>query len=253
MACREFLQKLWRDPDSPKMSVVNKIRIFAAEFVGSAILLFGGCLSLVTIHGPHTLEMIAWQFGLAIMISVHIFLPISGCHINPAVTLAVFIMGHIKEFILVPIYLLGEILGSLCGAGFARLVVPNFNWKGNSCCNVAGEHVAVWQSLITEMLMTFILIMMVCSAVDPRNKHSMDSLAIRFGLAITGLVFIGGEYSSAGLNPSRSLAPAIINNYWENHWVFWVGPLTGSAAAATLYRLVFLNFKKAEEEDETKN
>lgn len=95
------------------------------------------------------------------------------------------------------------------------------------------------QGFVIEVIATGILMLMTCGVWDARQTKYGDSVAIKFGLAVAVICMAVGPYTGCSMNPARSLAPAIWNNYWPNHWVFWFGPLTGSFIASLLYRYIF--------------
>lgn len=99
-----------------------------------------------------------------------------------------------------------------------------------------------------EMSLTGILCLAYAAALDERHAAHHDSIAVRFGLIVAGLAMSGAEISSSSLNPARSLGPAIVQNVWRNHWVFWVGPLSGSFLGSMIYRIVFRDRRKEDQD-----
>lgn len=96
------------------------------------------------------------------------------------------------------------------------------------------------QGYLTETFATMILVLFACGIWDYRNAMNTDSTPIRFGLCITVLCFIFIPYTGCSMNPARSLGPAVWTGYWHNHWIYWLGPFTGSIVASLLYRCIFL-------------
>lgn len=107
--------------------------------------------------------------------------------------------------------------------------------------------ISVAEGLAAEFLATLILVFFICSAWDPRNAKNEDSLSIRFAFCIAVLCFAFMPFTGCSMNPARTLAPAVWNNYWAHHWLYWVGPLLGAIIAATVYRFVFLSKVKQED------
>nr|XP_023027650.1 aquaporin AQPAe.a-like isoform X2 [Leptinotarsa decemlineata] len=142
-----------------------------------------------------------------------IFGHISGSHLNPAVTVAAFTLGHMP-LIQVPIFFVGQILGSLAGFGLLKVV-------------------------LVEFILTFILAWACCGVWDSRNNGSKDSVPLRLGLTVTGLALAGGPYSGAHMNPARTFGPALFNGNWDFHLLYWLGPICGGFVAAMVYRLIF--------------
>ena len=106
------------------------------------------------------------------------------------------------------------------------------------------------QGLLIEGIATAILMLIACGIWDPRNSENTDSVAIKFGLAVTALATSVGPYTGCSMNPVRSLAPAIWGGYIENQWVYWLGPIGGSLLASLAYKSVFWP-KESDDEDST--
>ncbi|XP_066156013.1 aquaporin AQPAe.a-like isoform X2 [Euwallacea fornicatus] len=235
------------------MTTMDRVVLCAGEVVATAILVFLGCMGCVQdIAGgsiPH--EQISFTFGLAVMVSVQVFGHVSGSHINPIVTVAAATLGNIS-LIQVPIYFVGQMFGALLGFGLLKLATPA-KFMGNVVFAVNGTatkslgvcspqlHTAVspFQGLLVEFLATLILALVCCGVWDHRNSNKHDSTAIRFGLTIAVLAMAAGPYTGANMNPARSFAPALFNGDWDNHWLYWVGPLLAGFVGALAYRLLF--------------
>lgn len=103
--------------------------------------------------------------------------------------------------------------------------------------------------LAIEALGTGIFVFLACAVWDSRNAKNTDSVPIKFGLAIAGLAFAIAPYTGCGLNPARSFGPAVWNNHWDHHWIFWVGPIGGAIITALIYRCLFSPKTKKQESD----
>ncbi|CAH1130323.1 unnamed protein product [Ceutorhynchus assimilis] len=237
------------------MSTIDRLTLCAGEVVGTAILVFLGCMGCVTALGqkqfiPH--EQISWTFGLAVMVAVQVFGHVSGSHINPIVTVAAATLGNIP-LIQVPIYFLGQLLGALVGYGLLKVVTPN-QFMGNVfvqgangtvhktlgvCSPALHPEVTAFQGFLVEFLATLILALVCCGVWDHRNGNKHDSVPIRFGFTIAVLAMAAGPYTGANMNPVRSFAPALYNGDWQNHWLYWAGPLLAGFVGAIMYRLIF--------------
>ncbi|XP_049822687.1 aquaporin AQPAe.a isoform X2 [Aethina tumida] len=231
------------------MTTVDRVVLFAGEVGGTAILVFLGCMGCVAgiTSGnsiPH--EQISWTFGLAVMVAVQIFGHISGSHINPVVTVAAATLGNIP-LIQIPIYFAGQMFGALLGFGLLKSVTPGqlINASTNTtkvigvCSPAVNPSITPYQGLLVEFLLTFILVLVCCGVWDSRNSNHHDSVPIRFGFAIAVLAMAGGPYTGANMNPVRSFAPALFNGDWDNHWLYWVGPLAAGFLGALLYRFIY--------------
>lgn len=107
------------------------------------------------------------------------------------------------------------------------------------CVTNINPIVSTAQGLMIETMSTMILMILACAVWDRRNASNTDSTALKFGLAVTCLATVFGPYTGCSMNPARSFAPAIWNNSWSNHWIYWFGPISGSAVGAFFYRAVF--------------
>ncbi|VEN62158.1 unnamed protein product [Callosobruchus maculatus] len=247
------------------MTTKERIVLCVSEIGGTATLVFLGCMGCVSgIYGekgkiPH--EQISWTFGLAVMVAVQIFGHISGSHINPIVTVAAATLGNIP-LIQVPIFFVGQFLGALLGFGLLKAVTPsqllgNVYTNGPNgtltktlgvCSPAVNPLITPTQGFLVEFLITLILALVCCGVWDPKNSDKHDSVSIRFGFTIAVLAMAGGPYTGANMNPVRSFAPALFNGDWENHWVYWLGPLSAAFVGALFYRLVFMKERPPSEE-----
>ncbi|XP_037944612.1 aquaporin AQPAe.a-like isoform X1 [Teleopsis dalmanni] len=227
-----------------KGAVIDKISSFLGELVGTAILVFLGCMGCVKNDSfPNNHLQMVLNFGLVIMIAVQCFACVSGSHLNPAVTLAAFIYKMIS-LPMAAVYVVGQMLGGFIGYGLLKLVLPDnaINVKGAEhglCVTVVHDDLSGAQGCAIEAIITGILVLVCCGVWDPRNAKFHDSVPIRFGLAVACLACSGGPFTGASMNPARSFAPALWNFDFTDHWVYWVGPLIGSAIAAYSFKIVF--------------
>lgn len=224
------------------------------EIVGTAILILMGCMGCVGSMGiiPSPIQ-IALTFGVAVMIAIQCVGHISGAHINPAITVASVILGN-KSLPIAGLYIVAQCLGGLIGYGLLKLVTPQeFLHGGNPaetrsfCMTDVNRSLSVADGVLAEVLATGILVFFTCGIWDSRNANNTDSVAIRFGLCIAALCLAFAPYSGCSLNPARTLAPAIWNGYWRNHWVYWIGPIAGAVIAASFYRFLFSSKTKQED------
>lgn len=226
----------------------SDLEIFAAEFLGTTFLLFFGCLGLFA-NSSHFESLAPLQggivFGFVVASIIFGIGHISDAHLNPAVTLCSYLLERISlktAFF----YFIAELLGSLFGFWLLKEVVPLklFNiYAQNSCgfCTTSiDSHINTYQAFLIESLATSFLILLVCSAWDPRNTHNVDSNPIKFGIFIAAAAIAMGPFTGGSMNPTRSFAPAMINNQWNNHWVYWLAPLSSSAIITLFYKNFFM-------------
>ncbi|VEN62161.1 unnamed protein product, partial [Callosobruchus maculatus] len=236
------------------LSMMDRLILFLAEYLGTAILVFLGCAGCVKFRegsGPGALE-VALAFGMAILIAVQCVGHISGAHINPAVTVAALIMG-VTPLIQVPLYLGGQFLGSLTGYGLLKALMPHEYIKRSQdnvslCSPEPNPKLQDAQVVFMEFLMTLFLILVICSAWDSRNSTKLDSFSLKLGFVVAGLALVGGGFSGAHLNPARTFGPALINGDWAYHWIYWVGPILAGIVGGFVYKFLLQKQIRSTEE-----
>ncbi len=182
----------------------------------------------------------ALAHGLAIALLVAATANISGGHINPAVTFGAWITGKIS-LTKGLMYVLAQLIGAVIGAFLLAAVIPE-GAQGNLGAHGLGAGISVGGGLLAEIILTFVLVFVVfATAIDPKGLGSIAPIAI--GLAVLVDHLFGVPVTGAGMNPARSFGPALVAGAWENHWIFWAGPLIGGAIAALIYEFVFLRRK----------
>jgi len=213
--------------------------LFLAEIVGTFILEFVGCMGLcvkVADHIPVVPHISALGFGLAVMMAIEAVGHISDAHINPQISIAAMILGRLSP-IYTLVYILAQFIGATLGYGLVTLLIPAEFSKG-TCLTFPHPVVTVTQAVFIEVAITFILILILGAIGDERKANRLDSLPLRFGLAVAGLCMVSSPFTAASMNTARSFAPALINNKWDHHWIYWVGPTIGSVCAAFFYKFV---------------
>ncbi|XP_011495985.1 PREDICTED: aquaporin AQPAe.a-like [Ceratosolen solmsi marchali] len=217
-----------------------------AEFLGTAMLIFlgcVGCLGSLTVQPSHL--QITLNFGLTVLIIIQCFGHISNAHINPAITVGAVILGK-KTVYEAFLYFIAQIFGTIVGFGLLKIITPigflkaSVNSSLNEfCITDLHPHVSLMQGLLIEGIATAILMFIACSIWDVRNCQDTDAVSIKFGLSVTALATSFGPYTGCSMNPVRSLGPAIWNNYWRHHWIYWLGPLGGALFASLIYKTIF--------------
>ncbi|MBR6697222.1 MAG: aquaporin [Lachnospiraceae bacterium] len=235
---------------------MENIRKYVAEFIGTAVLVTLGCGTAMLVGCSSALGggyvLTAFAFGLVIVGMAYCIGNISGCHINPAVSLGVLISGgmNVKDFVC---YVISQVLGAFAGAGLLALI---FNlgavvdmtggYGSNGLAGVNGSSVA---GLIVEIVLTFVFVLTIIGVTSKEAGHgSFAGIVIGFTLTLVHILGIG--LTGTSVNPARSIGPAIVAAISGNAdpikcvWVFIVGPLVGAALATLVYK--FLAAKKAE-------
>lgn len=145
---------------------------------------------------------------------------------------------------------IAETIGAIIGYGMLQFFTPEdifFATEQGTCMTVVHPGVSVTKALLFEFFLTSALMAMICGVWDPRNRNNGDSAPLRIGLGIFALSMAGGPFTSASMNPVRSLAPALWNWKWENHWIFWVGPCAAGLVASMFYKIIFWREAPVEE------
>ncbi|XP_056416413.1 aquaporin-5-like [Hyla sarda] len=212
-------------------------RALFAEFLATLILVFFGLGSALRWPAAlPTVLQISLAFGLVIGTMVQVMGPISGGHINPAVTFAFVLGSHISIWRGI-LYVIAQLLGGLAGAGILYGVVPP-PIRGNLAINTLSNNTSPGLGFVVEMFLTLQLVLCVFASTDSRRTDNVGSPAISIGLSVTLGHLIGIYFTGCSMNPARSFAPAVIVKSFRNHWVFWIGPLVGGAVGSLLYNYV---------------
>jgi MIP family channel proteins len=211
-------------------------RRFLAELVGTFAFVFVGAGSIVAVQGGQKdLVAIALAHGLALAVAVSATAHISGGHINPAVTVGVWVARRMHGGAAL-VYILAQLLGSFLAAGILLLLVHGGGTLGTPEVSV---NLTFWPAVLTEAVLTFLLVFTVFgTAVDPKAPRGIGGFAI--GAVFAGAILVGGPLTGAALNPARALGPAIVSGHWANQGVYWLGPFVGGILAAALYASMYL-------------
>ena len=225
------------------------MRKLGAEFVGTFWLVLGGCGSAVLAAAfPHVgigLLGVSLAFGLTVLTMAFAIGHISGCHLNPAVSIGLAAGGRFPARELMP-YIISQVLGAICGAGVLYLIAsgkPGFELAAGFASNGYGEHspggYALGAALVCEIVMTFMFLMIILGATDSRAPAGFAPIAIGLGLTLIHLISI--PVTNTSVNPARSTGPALFVGGWAlgQLWLFWVAPIIGALLAGTVYRGLF--------------
>jgi aquaporin Z len=220
----------------------------AAEFIGTFWLVFGGCGSAVLAAAfPNVgigLLGVALAFGLTVMTMAYAIGHVSGCHLNPAVTIGLVVGRRFPAKEIAP-YVVAQVLGGLAGAGVLYVIASGkagFSLSGGFACNGFGEHSPGGYSMVAAMtaetVLTFMFLMIILGSTDKRAPAGFAPIAI--GLGLTLIHLIGIPVTNLSVNPARSTGPAAFVGGWAiaQLWAFWVAPIVGAALAGWVYPLV---------------
>ena len=203
------------------------------EFVGTMMLVLLAC-GIAVVTGVNYLGT-ALAFGLVIVAMAYSIGNVSGCHINPAVSLGMTIAGKMtwKECLK---YVIAQILGAIAGAALLGLILGSFTSLGANGYN--GTTVTVWIALLVEVILTFVFVLTILGVTDKSENGHATGIVI--GLTLTLVHLFGLPFTGTSVNPARSIGPAIFQggDALSQLWVFIVAPLIGAALAALFYKYV---------------
>ena len=219
---------------------------YCAEFIGTLVLvLFGTGIAVVS---GGDLVATALAFGLAIVAMAYVIGNVSGCHVNPAVSLAMLISKKlsVKDFCG---YVIAQVLGALAGTAILYLILSTTSLGtvalgANGYGNLSATHISLIGALVTEVILTCVFIYTILGVTSDENKSSVAGIVI--GLTLTFVHLIGIKLTGTSVNPARSLAPAIFlgGSALKQVWVFLVAPLVGGSLAALLFKCLNEEEKK---------
>jgi aquaporin Z len=185
---------------------------------------------------------VALAFGLTVLTMAYAIGHISGCHLNPAVSVGLLVGGRFPAKDLIP-YVVAQVLGALAAAGVLYVIASGkegFDLAGGFASNGFGEHSPAGYSmvacLVAEVVLTFFFLFVILGATDPRAPAALAPVAI--GLCLTLIHLVGIPVTNTSVNPARSTGPAVFVGGWAlaQLWMFWVAPLVGAALAGVAYR-----------------
>jgi aquaporin Z len=217
-----------------------------AEFIGTFWLVLGGCGSAVLAAAFPGVGIgllgVSFAFGLTVLTMAYAIGHVSGCHLNPAVTLGLATSGRFKPSEVIP-YWIAQVLGAITAAALLYLIASGkagFELAGGLASNGYGEHspgkYSLFAGFLTELVMTFMFLVIILGATDERAPQGFAPIAI--GLALTLIHLISIPVTNTSVNPARSTGPALMVGGWalQQLWLFWVAPLIGAALAGATYR-----------------
>lgn len=217
---------------------------YVAEFLGTSWLVLGGCGSAVLAAAFPDLGIgfagVALAFGLTVLTMAYAIGHISGCHLNPAVTVGLWVGGRMDFKDVIP-YIISQVLGGIFGAGILYLIASgkaDFE-LGGFAANGYGEHspggYSMTSALLTEVVMTFFFLIIILGTTHTKAIKNLAGLSIGLGLTLIHLISI--PVTNTSVNPARSTSQAIFVGGWavEQLWLFWLAPILGAVLAGLVY------------------
>ncbi len=221
---------------------------YTAEFFGTFWLVLGGCGSAVLAAAfPEVgigLHGVSLAFGLTVLTMAYAIGHISGCHLNPAVSIGLCVGGRFSAGKLGP-YIIAQVLGAIAGAGILYMIASGkegFSTAGGFASNGYGEHspgkYTMMAALITEIVMTAFFLIIILGATDKKAPAGFAPIPIGLGLTLIHLISI--PITNTSVNPARSTGVAVFVGGWATSqlWLFWVAPIVGAILGAVIYRFM---------------
>lgn len=212
-----------------------------AEFIGTFLYLTIALLGSNDIKG-YSIVCEALANGLIIAAIIYIFGPLSGAHINPAVTVGVLVNGYISLWKAL-LYIVAQICGGLVGATVAYGLTADTQYARDLGATIPHEMLNTGRVFGFECLLTFLLVLTILTLAYPRYGYFKKSGCLVVGFCVVGCQCACLGYS-ASMNPVRALGPAIIMNVWNEHAMYWIGPLIGGLAAGLVYRFLLCEWRR---------
>jgi len=220
-------------------------RRLSAELIGTAWLVFGGCGSAVLAATfPNTgigFLGVSLAFGLTVLTMAYAIGHISGCHLNPAVSIGLWAGRRFPARDLLP-YIVAQVIGGIMGAAILLVIASGqagFSLSGGFAANGYAEHspgnYSLLAGLVAEIVLTFMFLLIILGATDGRAPKGFAPIAIGLGLTLVHLV--GIPVTNLSVNPARSTGPAVFVGDWAlaQLWLFWLAPIIGAALAGFIY------------------
>lgn len=219
-------------------------KIFIAEMIGTFVLVIGGCGSAVLAGDKIGYLGVSFAFGLSLLVMAYTIGGISGCHINPAVTIGL-VFGQKVNKELVPLYILAQIVGAVIGGGVLYLIAsgkPGFDISAGFATNGYGTHSPGSYSLIAaaiaEIILTAVFLFVIMGTTHPKFPSSFTGISVGLMLALVHLV--GIPVTNTSVNPARSIGVAVFQGGWAlgQLWLFIIAPLIGAILGVYTYKLI---------------
>lgn len=221
---------------------------YVAEFVGTFWLVLGGCGSAVLASAfPNVgigLLGVALAFGLTVLTMAFAIGHISGCHLNPAVSIGLWAGGRFPGKELLP-YIVSQVLGAILAGGVLYIIASGkigFSLSAGFAANGYGDHspggYSLLAALVSEVVMTMMFLLIIMGATDKRGPQGFAPIAIGLGLTLIHLISI--PVTNTSVNPARSTGVAVFVGGWavDQLWLFWLAPIVGASLGATIYRFI---------------
>ncbi|XP_014250943.1 aquaporin AQPcic-like isoform X2 [Cimex lectularius] len=211
-----------------------------AEAIGTLFITYFGCMSCLNIQenpGTTDLVLISLAFGFVVAVSVQVLGHVSGANLNPAVTCGLLITGRVTV-VRALLYILAQCVGAVAGAAILKGFTPD-SFRATLGTTALGKDMTAQQGLGVEFMLGFLLVLTVFGVIDPHKPDCKFTAPLAIGLAVAVGHLSSIDYTGSSMNPARSLGSAVLSGNWDDHWVYWLGPILGGVVAAVLYATLF--------------
>jgi aquaporin Z len=227
------------------MSGTNDLKKYVAELIGTFVLVFMGCGSAVLAGGYVGFVGISFAFGLSVLAMAYAIGSISGCHINPAVSIGMFAAGKMRLKDMV-IYVLVQCIGAIIGAAVLYMIAlgrPGYDLTYNGLAQngydaASPGRFSMVSGFVAEVVLTMIFLLVIFGSTSAKAPAGFAGISI--GLSLVLIHLVGIPVTNTSVNPARSLGPAIIvrGTALTQLWLFWVAPIIGALLAAGIWRML---------------
>lgn len=225
-----------------------QMKKYSAEFIGTFVLVLGGCGSAVLAASFPGLGIgfvgVSLAFGLTVLTMAYAIGHISGCHLNPAVSIGLWAGGRFSAKELLP-YIIAQVLGAIAAGGILFIIASGkigFDVSAGFASNGYGDHspggYSLLSALITEVVLTFVFLFIIMGSTDKRAPQGFAPIAIGLGLTLIHLISI--PVTNTSVNPARSTGVALYVGGWAiaQLWLFWLAPIIGGILGGFVYRSI---------------
>lgn len=182
---------------------------------------------------------VALAYGAALTIMIYSVWHISGAHLNPAVTVALWATGHVKTLTAIG-YVLSQLVGAVVAAIFLKVIYTGVSPQYFLGDTILGPGVTPGMGILVEALFTFVVVWVYFATLVDKHSSAAGFGGLCVGLALTVGIMVSSVYTMGALNPARSFGPALVASHWGTHFVYWVGPVIGALVAGFLHHFVFM-------------
>ena len=225
-----------------------QMKKYTAEFIGTFVLVLGGCGSAVLAASFPELGIgfvgVSLAFGLTVLTMAYAIGHISGCHLNPAVSIGLWAGGRFSAKELLP-YIIAQVLGAIAAGGILFIIASGkigFDVSAGFASNGYGDHspggYSLLSALVTEVVLTFVFLFIIMGSTDKRAPQGFAPIAIGLGLTLIHLISI--PVTNTSVNPARSTGVALYLGGWAvaQLWLFWLAPIIGGILGGFVYRSI---------------